>query len=258
MHPLVNIATKAARSASKIILQSYDRISSIKVDAKSRNDFVTEVDRRSEQEIIHSIRTAYPEHSFLGEELGEVSGNPDFQWIIDPLDGTTNFIHGLPQFAISIAFRHKGNLEQAVIYDPLRNELFTASRGEGAKLNDRRIRVSGCDKLEKALIGTGFPFKYPKLFPHYIQTIAKLYPKISDLRRAGSAALDLAYVAAGRLDGHYELSLQSWDIAAGILLIKEAGGFVTDTEGQENYLANGNIIASNALIFKSLFKALHT
>lgn len=257
MHPLINIAVKAARNSSKIILQAYDRLSSVKVDEKSRNDYVTDVDQKSEQEIIATIRKAYPEHSFLAEEGGEITGNPDFQWIIDPLDGTANFIHGFPQFAISIAFKHKENIEQAVIFDPLRNELFTASRGEGAQLNERRIRVSPTDRINRALIGTGFPFRHPKIFPRYLQYFAKIAPQVSDLRRAGAAALDLAYVAAGRLDGHFELALKPWDIAAGVLLVKEAGGFVSDFAGQSDYLKSGDIIAGNPKIFDALQTIIH-
>lgn len=254
MHPILNIAVKAARSSSKIILQAMDRLYELNISEKSRNDFVTEVDKQTEADILEVIRKAYPEHSFIGEESGVTPGNPDFQWIIDPLDGTTNFIHGLPHFAISIAFKQKGKLEHGVIYDPVRDELFSASRGEGAKLNNYRIRVSECTKLERALIGTGFPFKNPELFSRYIQCLENLYPKISDLRRGGSAALDLAYVAAGRLDGHFELALKEWDIAAGVLLIKEAGGMVSDFSGQENYLQTGHIICGNTKIFKPLLQ----
>lgn len=250
MHPILNIAVKAAREGSKIILRSIDRVHT--VDEKSRNDFVTEVDKATEQVIIENIRKIYPEHNFLGEESGTSNGNPDYQWIIDPIDGTSNYIHGFPFFSISIAFKHKGRLEQGLVYDPLRNELFTASRGEGAHLNDKRIRVSECKQLEKALIGTGFPFKYPKNFPLYFQCFENLLPKVSDMRRCGSVALDLAYVAAGRLDGHWELKLQAWDIAAGVLLVKEAGGLVSDFDGKDNYLENGDIIAGNPKIFKAL------
>lgn len=256
MHPILNVAVKAARNGSKIILRSMDRLSDISVSEKSRNDYVTEVDKATEIEIIETIRKAYPEHNFIGEESGTTPGNPDFSWIIDPLDGTANFIHGFPQFAISIAFKQKGKLDQAVIYDPVRDELFTASRGEGAKLNNRRIRVSECAKLEKALVGTGFPFKQPKIFNQYFTAFQMLFPKVSDMRRAGSAALDLAYVAAGRLDAHWELGLKEWDIAAGALLIKEAGGFITDFQGNENYLENGNIIAATPKIFKPLVQNL--
>lgn len=254
MHPILNIAVKAARNGSKIILRSVDRLNELTINEKSHNDFVTEVDKNTELEIVETIRKAYPEHSFLGEESGITPGNPDFTWVIDPLDGTTNFIHGFPQFAISIAFKLKGKLDQAVIYDPIRDELYTASRGEGAKLNNRRIRVSECAKLENALVGTGFPFKYPELIATYFRSFETLFPKVSDMRRAGSVALDLAYVAAGKLDGHWELKLQEWDLAAGALLVKEAGGFVSDFEGKEDYLQNGNIIAGNPKIFKALLQ----
>jgi myo-inositol-1(or 4)-monophosphatase len=254
MHPLLNIAVNAARSSSKIILRSIDRMHQFSVSEKTKNDFVTEVDKLTELEIIGVIRKAHPDHRILGEETGSTSGNADSLWIIDPLDGTANFIHNIPHYAVSIAFQYKGKIEQAVIYDPIRDELFTASRGEGAKLNDRRIRVSECVKLENSIIGTGFPFRNRDMFLTYLQSFQAIYPQVSDLRRAGSAALDLAYVASGRLDGHWELGLKSWDIAAGVLLIKEAGGFVSDFSGQENYLDSGNIVAGNQKIFKELLR----
>jgi myo-inositol-1(or 4)-monophosphatase len=256
MHPILNIAVKAARNGSKVILQSVDRVYAISINEKNRNDFVTEVDKKTEQEIIATIQKSHPEHSILGEEIGLIEGNPDYQWIIDPLDGTSNFIHGFPQYAISIAFKNKGRIEQAVILDPIRDELFTASRGEGAHVNNRRIRVSDCKHPSKALLGTGFPFKYPHHFNAYLNTFQNLFPQVSDIRRAGSAALDLAYVAAGRLDGHWELGLQEWDIAAGALLIKEAGGLISDFKGEENYLKNGNVIAGNPKIFKTILQVV--
>jgi myo-inositol-1(or 4)-monophosphatase len=256
MHPILNIGVKAARNSSKFILRSVDRLYELKIDEKAHNDFVTKVDQETEHEIISTILHAHPDHSFLGEETGLTGNNPDNQWIIDPLDGTNNYIHGFPQFAISIAFKHKGRIEQGVIYDPIRDELFTASRGEGAKLNKHRMRVSQCERLDKALVGTGFPYKNPEMVAHYFQALQTLYPKVSDIRRAGSAALDLAYVAAGRLDAHWEFGLKEWDIAAGVLLIREAGGLISDFAGTDNYFKNGNIIASTPKIFKTILQTI--
>lgn len=256
MHPILNIGVKAARNSSKVILRSVDRVYELKISEKERNDFVTQVDKDTEREIINTILQSYPDHSFLGEETGLTGKNPDFQWIIDPLDGTNNYIHGFPQFAISIAFKNKGRIEQGIIYDPMRDELFTASRGEGAKLNKHRMRVSQCEKLEKALVGTGFPFKYPEIATQYFKAFQALFPKISDSRRAGSAALDLAYVAAGRLDAHWEYGLKEWDIAAGVLLIKEAGGLVSDFAGTDDYFKTGNIVASTPKLFKNILQTI--
>ena len=202
MQPMLNIAVRAARSAGNIIARSIDRLDQLTVTVKSENDFVSEVDRQAEQEIIHTIRRAYPNHGILGEETGEHAGD-DFVWIIDPLDGTTNFLHGFPQFAVSIGIKHKGRMEHAVVYDPLRQELFTASRGGGAQLNDRRIRVSKHAELDAALLGTGFPFKQQHYLDVYLDTFKALFPMTAGIRRAGSAALDLAYVAAGRFDGFW-------------------------------------------------------
>jgi len=223
MHPMLNIAVRAARSAGNVIIRNIDRLDSIAVQTKDRNDFVSEVDRQAEQEIIGVLRKAYPDHAILAEESGEQAGN-DYQWIIDPLDGTTNFLHGFPQYAVSIALRHKGRLEQGVVYDPVRQELFTATRGGGAMLNERRIRVSSRRTLEGALLGTGFPFKSQQHLESYLQMFRVLFPQTAGIRRAGSAALDLAYVAAGRFDGFWEIGLSVWDMAAGVLLIQEAGG----------------------------------
>lgn len=257
MHPMLNIAISAARYSSKILLRFMDHLDTINVSEKSRNDLVTEVDKLSEQEIIKTIRKAYPNHAILAEESGEMEGN-EFTWIIDPLDGTMNYVHGFPQFAISIALRHKNNIETGVIYDPLRNELFTAVRGEGAHLNNRRIRTSSVDKLNRSLIGTGFPVRDESQVQSYIQTFAKVFPQCSGVRRAGAAVLDLAYVAAGRLDGFWENGLQIWDLAAGALLVQEAGGIVSDYRGEKNYLEKGEIVAANPKIFRLLLKEIQT
>lgn len=252
MHPMLNIAIQAARTAGRIIVRFVDRIDAIDVSEKNRNDFVTEVDYLAEQEIIETIHKMYPDHAILAEESGHIGSNEDSIWIIDPLDGTTNFIHGFPQFSVSIAYRYRGRLEVGVIYDPLRQELYTATRGEGAQLNNRKIRVSQCKKLNASLIGTGFPYKKNHHFKSYLNTFEAIFPETAGVRRAGSAALDLAYVAAGRLDGFWEISLKEWDMAAGILLVQEAGGLVGDFHGENHYMDSGNLVAANPKIYKAL------
>lgn len=255
MDPLLNIAIDAARSAGKVMMRYMDRIDSIRIDQKGHNDFVTEVDKSCEQVIIQTIQKKYPNHRILAEESGltEKDNQADVTWIIDPLDGTTNYIHGFPHFAVSIAARYKDQLQQGVIYDPLRDELFSAGRGQGAKLNDRRIRVSARLQLNDALLGTSFSCRIPEAeLPAYFHVIQRLGSQAVGLRRAGSAALDLAYVATGRLDGFWEVGLKIWDMAAGVLLIKEAGGMVSDNKGNEDYLNTGSIIAGNPKIFKAV------
>jgi myo-inositol-1(or 4)-monophosphatase len=255
MQPMLNIAVRAARSAGNIIVRNMDRIDSLSVQSKDRNDFVTEVDQQAEREIIYILRKAYPDHGFLAEESGSQSGD-DFQWIIDPLDGTTNYLHGFPQFAVSIALRHKGRMEQAVVYNPLSQELFTASRGSGAYLNERRMRVSNRKGLDGALLGTGFPFKAQHHLDTYLDMFRALFPRTAGIRRPGSAALDLAYVAAGRLDGFWEIGLNIWDMAAGVLLIQEAGGISSDFTGGNDYLSNGNLVSGNPKVFAEILKAI--
>lgn len=253
---IVNIAVQAARSAGNIIMRATDRLSSIKVTEKRPNDYVTDIDQLAEREIIAIIRKAHPNHGILGEETGESNGN-DTVWIIDPIDGTRNFIHGFPHFSVSIGVTYKNKLEHGVIYDPVRQELFTASRGKGARLNDRRIRVSQHTHLEECLLGTGFPYRHsPEHQAAYLKSLQALIPISGDVRRAGSAALDLAYVASGRLDGFWELGLKPWDMAAGVLLIKEAGGIVCDIQGGEDFLKTGNIVAGTPKILKSLLKII--
>jgi len=255
MHPMLNIAIRAARQAGNVIARSVEHVDALAVTSKAKNDFVSDVDRLAEQEIIRVIRKAYPDHAVLAEESGEQAGN-DYQWVIDPLDGTTNFLHGFPQFAVSVALLHKGRPEQAVVYDPLSQDLYTATRGGGAQLNGRRIRVSNRRGLESALIGTGFPFRESHHIDAYLGTFRAVFNQVADIRRAGSAALDLAYVAAGRLDGFWEFGLQPWDMAAGTLLIQEAGGMVGDFAGGHDYMDTGNIVAGNPKVFKALLQAI--
>lgn len=255
--PIVNIAVQAARAAGNIIIRALDRLDTVKVSQKAPNDFVTEIDQQAEREIISIIRKAHPSHGFLAEEEDEIPGD-DYVWVIDPLDGTRNFIHGFPHFAVSIALSYKGRIEHGVIYDPVRQELFTATRGKGAQLNERRIRVSKHTKLEECLLGTGFPHRHTEeQQAAYVKALLDLIPASGgDVRRAGAATLDLAYVAAGRLDGFWELKLKPWDLAAGTLMIKEAGGLVCDLEGGENYLKTGDVIAANPKILKQLLKII--
>ncbi len=256
MHPMLNIAVRAARRAGDIIARSADQVDQLTVEHKADNDYVSEVDRKAEEEIIYVIRKAYPDHAILAEESGQHAGN-EYEWIIDPLDGTTNFVHGFPQFAVSIALRHKGRLDQAVVYDPMRQELFTASKGEGAQLNGKRIRVTKRNSLKGALLGTGIPFRddLPYL-DAYLDMLKALLPGSAGVRRPGSAALDLAYVAAGRLDGFWEIGLNQWDMAAGVLLIEEAGGLVSDLSGGFTHMETGNIVAATPRVFKAMLQAI--
>ena len=256
MHPTLNIAVHAARNAGDIIIKYSNRIDQLNVTCKDRNDYVSEVDRQAEDEIVAVIRKAFPDHSILAEESGQHKGDEDFQWIIDPLDGTTNFLHGFPQFAVSIAMKQKGRLEHAVIYDPMRQELFTASRGCGAFLDNRRIRVSKQKGLEGALLGTGFPYKDMQHLDSYLETFKALIVDSAGIRRPGSAALDLAYVAAGRLDGFWEIGLNVWDIAAGVLLVREAGGLVGDFDGGHDFLKSGDIVAAAPKLFPTMLREI--
>jgi myo-inositol-1(or 4)-monophosphatase len=252
---MLNIAVRAARSAGEIILRSADKASHLAVDSKGKNDFATEIDRLAEKEIISIIKAAYTEHSILAEESGEHAGN-DFVWVIDPLDGTTNFIHGFPQYAVSIALKYKNRIEIGVVYDPLREELFTAKRGGGAMLNNRRLRVTGLTSMKGALIGTGFPFKVPQHLDAYLNMFRAITIDSAGIRRAGSAALDLAYLAAGRLDAFWEIELKEWDMAAGILLVKEAGGVATDFSFNDNYLTSGNLIAGSPRMHQLMYQLI--
>ncbi len=259
MHPMLNIAVKAARRAGSIINRAAMNLERLTVTRKAHSDFVSEVDRAAEEAIIKVLHDAYPDHSILAEESGKSGqvGKSEYQWIIDPLDGTTNFLHGFPQYSVSIALLHRGVLSQAVIYDPVSDELFTASRGGGAFLNDHRIRVSKRIQLSESLIGTGFPFRDFTHVEAYLAMFKDLIPKTAGIRRPGSAALDLAYVAAGRYDGFWETGLAPWDIAAGCLLILEAGGMVSDLEGNGQYLKSGQVVAGTPKIFSQLLQIIN-
>lgn len=253
---MLNMAVRAARRAGAIINRAALDGGGLEVRAKQRNDFVTRVDHAAEAAIIEVVRKAYPDHSVLAEESGKSAGSAEYQWIIDPLDGTTNFIHGFPQYCVSIAIRHRGALAHGVVYDPVRNELFTASKGRGAFLNDRRIRVSKCARLGEALVGTGFPFKEVSRMDLYMKQLVNLMKSSSGVRRAGAAALDLAYVACGRLDAFWEMGLSVWDMAAGALMILEAGGLVGDLRGEAGYLESGEICAATPKVFALMLEAL--
>ena len=253
MHPMLNIAIRAARAAGDSIVREMDRACDIPIEDKGKNDFVTEVDKNAEEIIISTIQKSYPDHAFLAEESGQ-RGESDYLWVIDPLDGTTNFLHSFPHFAVSIALKQKGILNQAVVYDPLKQELFTATKGKGAQLNNRKIRVSSKKELDGALLGTGFPYSDEKAMLKFIQSYKALFPKVAGIRRAGVASLDLAYVASGRLDGFWEFNLKPWDIAAGVLLIQEAGGISAELSGGLDYLESGNIISANPKLLKAMLK----
>ncbi|MGA9469851.1 MAG: inositol monophosphatase family protein [Candidatus Macondimonas sp.] len=254
MHPLLTIAVRAARRAGDVIIRASNQRDSLTIDTKQRNDFVTEVDRQAEQEIIQIIHKAYPDHAILGEEGGQIGDN-EVTWIVDPLDGTTNFIHGLPHYAVSIGIEVRGRLEHGVIHDPVRGEIYTASRGVGAFLNDRRIRVTPARSLEGTLIGTGLPFRDFTHAPAYYGMLQAIASKAAGIRRAGSAALDLAYVASGRLDGYWELGLKPWDIAAGVVLVQEAGGIVGNLSGEpDGFMDSGNLVCGNPRLFAALVR----
>jgi len=253
---MLTTAVKAARKAGGIITRASFEVDKLNVRAKRQNDFVSEVDHAAEDAIISILRQAYPSHGFLAEESGEKDIKAEYVWVIDPLDGTTNFLHGFPQYCVSIGLLHKGKAQQAVVYDPNRNELFTATRGAGAFLNDHRIRVSKVDKLQDALMSTGFPFRELENVDEYLKGMRRLMHMCSGIRRPGAAALDLAWVAAGRSDGFWEMGLSPWDMCAGALLVREAGGLVGDFAGDEKYMETGRIVATNPKIFSAVLKAL--
>jgi myo-inositol-1(or 4)-monophosphatase len=251
MQPLENIAVTAARAAGNFIMRHLERADTLTVTRKSRNDFVSEVDRGAEAEIVHIIRKAHPDHAVLAEE-GGADGKGDWLWIIDPLDGTTNFLHGFPHFAVSIGVQHKGKLQLGVIYAPCTQDLYIAARGAGAVLNSRKIRVSKTLALNDSLVGTGVPIRGGANLDTYLPQLRAIVEKTAGVRRAGAAALDLAYVACGRLDAFWELNLHAWDMAAGILLVEEAGGVVTELFGAEDPLQTGHILAANPKMHEQL------
>ena len=257
MEPMLNMALRSARKAGEIIEQAFERLDLVRIEEKGRNDFVSEVDRMAEREIIQSLSRAYPEHRFLGEEGGGTGPeDAEYQWIIDPLDGTTNFLHGIPQFAVSIACLYRGTLQHGVVIDPIKREEYTASKGKGAMLNGRRMRVSNRKSLENAIIGTGIPFTgYPlEHIDAYAECMKEISVPTAGIRRAGSAALDLAYVAAGRFDGFWEMGLKEWDMAAGALLIKESGGMLSDFKGGNDWLDSGCLVSATPKAFKPLLQ----
>ncbi|MCC8379018.1 MULTISPECIES: inositol-1-monophosphatase [unclassified Xenorhabdus] len=257
MHPMLNIAIRAARKAGNHIAKSYETPDAVEASQKGSNDFVTNVDREAESMIIDIIRKSYPKHTIITEETGEHLGeDSDVQWVIDPLDGTTNFIKRLPHFAVSIAVRIKGRTEVAVVYDPMRNELFTATRGQGAQLNGYRLRGANARDLDGTIIATGFPFKAKQHAIPYMNVLGKLFERCADFRRTGSAALDMAYVAAGRVDGYFEIGLKPWDFMGGELLVRESGCIVTDFVGGHNYISSGNIVAGSPRIVKDMLSEM--
>ncbi len=258
MHPMLTIAVKAARRAGNIINRGARDLDRLTVTAKGPKDFVSEVDRAAEAAIVDVIHATYPDHAILAEEgtAKDANASAEHIWIIDPLDGTTNFLHGFPQYCVSIALQHKGQITQGVVYDPVRNDLFTATRGRGAFLNDHRMRVSRRQHLKDCLIGTGFPFRDGSDLDAYVKMMRSMMAETAGLRRPGAAALDLAYVAAGYTDGFWEVGLNAWDVAAGSLLIVEAGGLVGDLEGESDYLYSGQVIAGNPRIFAQMVTLL--
>ncbi|TNH08550.1 inositol-1-monophosphatase [Testudinibacter sp. TR-2022] len=257
MNPMLNIAIRAARKAGNVIAKGYERPDSLETTTKRANDYVTNIDKEAEQAIIEVIKKSYPEHTIITEETGVIEGeNKNVQWIIDPLDGTTNFIKSFPHFSVSIAIRENGRTEVGVVYDPIRNELFTAVRGEGAKLNETRLRVENKRELDGTVLATGFPFKAKQHMPTQLNIMQSLLENVADFRRSGSAALDLAYVAANRVDGYFEIGLKPWDCAAGDLIVREAGGIVSDFVGGHNYLKSGNMVAAAPRIAKAILTKL--
>ncbi len=257
LNDFLKTAATAARLAGDIIIKNLGRLSRSDIQTKQAFDFVTNVDRWSEAVIMKTIREKFPSHLFLTEETLQQEGPAtSYRWIIDPLDGTTNFIHGFPMFSVSIGLEHKGEIIIGVVFDPLRDELFHTIKGKGAFLNNARIRVSETERLEKSLIATGFPFRKKELIDQYLRAFKKIFADVSDIRRAGSAALDLSYIAAGRTEGFFELNLSPWDVAAGSLLIREAGGRITDFGGGDQYLLTGNVVAGNSKVHDELFSVI--
>jgi myo-inositol-1(or 4)-monophosphatase len=257
LHPMVNVALRAGRRAGQVIVRAMDRVDTLRIEEKQQNDLVSEVDRNAESIIVETLSQAFPDHGIIGEEGGESASGKENVWIIDPLDGTTNFLYGIPHFCISIGMLHQGRLEHAVVIDPVRNEEFVASRGQGAQLNGKRLRVSRRAHLSESLLATGFPFRDNKShMDAYMGMLREFAESTRGIRRAGAAALDLAYVAAGRYDGYWELGLKPWDLTAGALLVRESGGLVSDIAGGEQFLETGNIVAGSPKVFKAMLQKL--
>lgn len=257
MHPMLNIGVRAARKAGNFIVKNFENLDSVKAEMKSSNDFVTNVDLQAEALIIEIIKGSFPDHSIIAEESGLIKGkDSDYQWIIDPLDGTKNFMSGFPHFAVSIALRVKNRTELAIVYDPNNNELFTARRGSGAKLNNQRLRVKQPKDLTGTVLATGFPFKSKQYKESYLNILGGMFVDCADFRRTGSAALDLCYVAAARVDGYFELAIKPWDMAAGELIAREAGAICTDFAGGTNYMASGNIVAGTPRLVKAMLQVI--
>lgn len=250
---MLHTAVRSVREGGRIILMYFSQLDRLEYSSKGRNDFVSQADIETERAVLDVLTRAYPEHGIVAEESGNREGS-EYTWVIDPLDGTTNFLHGFPMFAVSVGVMRGQVLEHGVVYDPLHDEMFTASRGEGAQLNGKRIRVSTTRQLAPALLGTGFPFRDLEIIEPWMRSFQNLLPKTAGIRRAGAAALDLAYVAAGRLDGFWELGLKPWDMAAGALLIREAGGLMSDVSGGQGFMESGNLVAANPYIFEDLRK----
>ncbi len=256
MHALLNVAVMAARRAGAVLIRSLVKLEKLGVELKGHNDYVSDADRAAEAAVIDVIRKHYPEHAILAEESGAGGGaDSDTVWIIDPLDGTTNYLHGFPVFAVSIGVRVAGRMAHGVVYDPMRQELFTASRGAGAQLDGRKIRVSGLRDVKRALVGTGFPFRQAdsEMEP-FLAMLGKVLRHTSGVRRPGAAALDLCYVAAGRLDAFWETGLAPWDLAAGSLIIREAGGIISGLDGSEDFLDTGHVLCGTPKIYAGLAK----
>lgn len=254
MHAMLNVAIMAAHRGGDTLIRKMPKLEKLKVEQKGRNDFVSEADYAAEKAVINTILKHYPEHAIIAEESGE-QGESEYTWVIDPLDGTANYLHGFPVFCVSVALMHNGRLEHGAVYDPLRQELFSASRGQGAQLDGRRIRVTGLKTLERALLGTGFPFRDSNMaIPPYIKMLEKAITDTAGIRRCGAAALDLCYVAAGRLDAYWETGLSSWDIAAGALIIREAGGIISGLDGSENFLQTGHVLTGTPKIYSAIAK----
>lgn len=254
MHAMLNVAIMAARRGGDSLIRNMNKLEKLKVEQKGRNDFVSDADHAAEQAVIEIIHKHYPDHAIQAEESGSY-GDSDYTWIIDPLDGTTNYLHGFPVFCVSVALAHKGRVEHGAIYDPLRQEIFSASRGQGAQLDGRKIRVSGVTDVSRALLGTGFPYRQSnEALEPYMRMLVSAIKETTGIRRAGAAALDLCYVAAGRLDAFWETGLMPWDLAAGALIIREAGGIVSGLDGSENFMETGHVLCGTPKIYSGLAK----